>query len=229
MTSRLVGHVADRLGDLLLGERVERRGGLVEHQQVRPAQEGARDRQPLLLAAGDLHPALADDRVEALVGPGEQAVARGLPSAPPGTRRRWRRAARRAGSRGSIPEKSCVSWVTKPMRSRRPSRSTRRAGMPVVEDAAGLRPVEAHEQLHERRLARAGRPDEGDGLAALDPEGDPGRGPERRRSRCVKPTSSKARSNSSSRRTGLAGFGSLGVFRMLLRSWRATPRPRGRR
>ena len=35
--------LADRLADLLLGERVERRGRLVEHQQVRAPQQGARD------------------------------------------------------------------------------------------------------------------------------------------------------------------------------------------
>ena len=41
------------------------------------AKERAGDRQPLLLAAGDLHSAFADDRVEALVGALEKIVRRG--------------------------------------------------------------------------------------------------------------------------------------------------------
>src|SRR6185295_10831743 len=57
----------------------------------------------------------------------------------------------------------------------------RRSRLAVVEDAPVLRRVEADEQLDERRLARARRSDEGDGLAALDLEGDAGerRGPGR--------------------------------------------------
>ena len=70
-------HLADGAGDLLLGERVERGGRLVEDQEVRPAQQRARDRQALLLAPRDLHPALADERVEAAVGPRQQALAGG--------------------------------------------------------------------------------------------------------------------------------------------------------
>ena len=71
-----------------------------------------------------------------------------------------------------MPEKSWVSWVTKPMRSRKPSRSTTSRACAVVEDAAGLRPVEADEELHEGGLARTRGSDESHGLAALDPEGD---------------------------------------------------------
>ena len=68
IASPLRRDVADRLDDPLFGERVERRGRLVEHQQVRTAQQRARDRQPLLLAARHLHAAFADHRVEARVG-----------------------------------------------------------------------------------------------------------------------------------------------------------------
>ncbi len=68
-TSRMVSR------DLLLGQRVERRGRLVEDEQVRPAQQRPGDRQPLLLAARDLDAALADHRVEPAVGARQQAVA----------------------------------------------------------------------------------------------------------------------------------------------------------
>ena len=73
-----VGDVADGLDDALLGERVERRGRFVEDQQVRAPQQRAGNRQPLLLAAGDLDAAFADHRVEAAVGARQQAVARRL-------------------------------------------------------------------------------------------------------------------------------------------------------
>ena len=67
-----LGDVADGAADLLLGQRVELRRRLVEHEEVRLAEQGAGDGQALLLAAGDLHPALADDGVESLVGSVEQ-------------------------------------------------------------------------------------------------------------------------------------------------------------
>ena len=49
-----------------LGLGVERRGRLVEHEDRRVAQDRARDRSPLLLAAREAVAALADDRVVAL-------------------------------------------------------------------------------------------------------------------------------------------------------------------
>jgi hypothetical protein len=58
------GDVADGVDDPFLGERIERRGGFVEHQQVRLSEEGACDRQPLFLAARHLHAAFADHGIE---------------------------------------------------------------------------------------------------------------------------------------------------------------------
>ena len=49
--------------DLLLGLGVERRGRLVEQQDARVLQDGAGDRDALLLAAGELQAALADHGV----------------------------------------------------------------------------------------------------------------------------------------------------------------------
>ena len=73
------GHVADRVGDPLFGQRVERRGGLVEDEQVRSPQQGPGDRQPLLLAPRHLDAAFADHRVETAVRTREQIVAGRLP------------------------------------------------------------------------------------------------------------------------------------------------------
>jgi hypothetical protein len=52
--------VAQRGLDLLLGAGVERAGRLVEDQDARVLEDGARDRDALLLAARELQPALAD-------------------------------------------------------------------------------------------------------------------------------------------------------------------------
>src|ERR1700712_854036 len=63
--------------DLFLGKGIERAGGLVEHQEMRVAEECACYAQPLLLTARYLHAALANDRVEALLRAREQRMRRG--------------------------------------------------------------------------------------------------------------------------------------------------------
>ena len=72
----------ERLLHGALGLRVERRGRLVEHEDRRVAQDRARDRDPLLLAAREAVAALADDGLVALGQRRDQAVdlrgARGL-------------------------------------------------------------------------------------------------------------------------------------------------------
>ena len=60
--------------DRALVGRVERRGRLVEDHDRRVLQQRARDRDALLLAARELQPALADDRVVALRRRGDEAV-----------------------------------------------------------------------------------------------------------------------------------------------------------
>ena len=52
--------------DELLGDAVEVRGGLVEYEDARVLEDHARDREPLLLAAGEAVAALANDRVIAV-------------------------------------------------------------------------------------------------------------------------------------------------------------------
>ena len=61
-----LGEALERLLHRALGLGVEGAGGLVEHQDRRVAQHGARDRDALLLAAGEAVAALADHGVVAL-------------------------------------------------------------------------------------------------------------------------------------------------------------------
>ena len=66
MVVRLARDVVERRLDRFLGAAVERAGGLVEDQDRRVLQQGAGDRHPLLLAARQLQPALADHQFIAL-------------------------------------------------------------------------------------------------------------------------------------------------------------------
>ena len=59
--------------DQPLGLGVQRRGRLVQDQDRGVLQEDARDGQPLLLPARELHAALADERVVALRQPFDKA------------------------------------------------------------------------------------------------------------------------------------------------------------
>ena len=63
---RLCGDAVERLLDRLLGAAVERAGRLVQDQDRRVLEQGAGDRDALLLAARQLEPALADHRLIAL-------------------------------------------------------------------------------------------------------------------------------------------------------------------
>ena len=63
-----------RLLHRLLGFRIECRGGFIEQQDRRIAQEGPRDGESLALAAGKLQPALADQRIIALRQPADEAI-----------------------------------------------------------------------------------------------------------------------------------------------------------
>ena len=69
-----LGQPLERLLDEPLGLRVERRGRLVEHQDRRVPQHGARDRHALLLAAREAVAALADDGLVAVGKRGDQLV-----------------------------------------------------------------------------------------------------------------------------------------------------------
>ena len=64
--------------DVHLALTVQRRGGLVEDQQVGVLEHGPGDRDPLALPAGQLHAPLADGRVVARGQPGDELVGAGL-------------------------------------------------------------------------------------------------------------------------------------------------------
>ena len=111
----------ERLLDGALGLHVERAGGLVEDEHGRVAQDRARDRDALLLAAGEAVAALADDGVVAVGQRGDRGRGSGRRAPPPRSRRRWRRAARSAGSRARRRGRG-----RSPARRRRPRRRARR-------------------------------------------------------------------------------------------------------
>ena len=69
-----------------------------------------------------------------------------------------------------VPPNSHVSWSTMPMFERRSRRRIFEMSRPSRRDRAAVDLVEAHDQVHERGLARAGRADDRDRLARLGDE-----------------------------------------------------------
>ena len=176
----VVGHQHERRAELAVqlhheiddpgaGAGVEIAGGLVGEEHLGPGAEGARERDPLLLAAGELGRIV----VAAVAQPdaGQQLG---------GARRRRPRRGARAGtctfSRAVSVGMSWKDWKTKPTfspRSRaRASSSSAPSSCAVEVDGAGRGPIESGEQAEQRRLAAAGRPDDGDEAARLHREGD---------------------------------------------------------
>src|SRR5262245_52699837 len=72
------GYVADRFADLLLRERIQRRCRLIKNQEIRMPQQSTGNRKALFLSTGQLHASFSDERIEAFVRPGEQAMTRRL-------------------------------------------------------------------------------------------------------------------------------------------------------
>ena len=163
-------HVAQRPLDQRLGVHVERRQRVVEHQHRRAAEDGAGQRQPLPLPAGQRQALLADAGVEAPrqvvhelrlgdpqrlldvgvggVGPAEGEV---LPDA----HREQRRVLEGGGDDAAQLGQRQVADVDA-----------------VDGDPAGGDVVEPADQRGQRRLARAGGPDQRDRLAGGDVEVD---------------------------------------------------------
>ena len=94
-TSSLAMRVLDQ--PLALGVQIA--GRLVQDQDRGILQDGPRDRHPLALAAGELDPPLADQRVISLRQPLDELVGMG----PPRRRLHLRRPRRRAGHRRCSP------------------------------------------------------------------------------------------------------------------------------
>ena len=99
-------------------DRVERGGRLVEDEDARVLEQHAGQRDALLLAAGQLVAALADDRVVAL-GQLADAVVDGRQRAPPPGARVGRVGLRVGRFSRTLAWNRYVSWVTKPMTSPR--------------------------------------------------------------------------------------------------------------
>ena len=160
-----------RLLDARFGVHVERRERIVEHEHAWPPDDGARDREPLTLAARQRQPLFADAGVETP----RQVVRERRPArrrAPSRCRRRSRRGGRSAGSRARSP-RTASAPRTRTRPAPRRLRSDDVAEVVSVEaDRPGRRVVEAREQRRDRGLAGAGRADERERLAGMDLEID---------------------------------------------------------
>ena len=145
--------------DLALGLRVERRGRLVEDQDLRGLQNDPRDRDALLLAAREFEAALADDRVVSVRQRRDKVVnarvAGGLLD---------------LGAAGAGPSVGDVVEDRVVEQHRILRHDPDRAAQTVLRDIpdvlavdldrAGLRIVEAEQQPRDRRFAGAARPDD---------------------------------------------------------------------
>ena len=149
---------------------VEVAGGLVGDEDHRPVDEGARDRDPLLLAAGELvgHPVALAVEADHLEGLGDQGgdVAAG--------------AADDLEGEGDVLADRLVGEQPEVLEDGADVAAQPRdlpAGEPVDllagdVDASRRRAVLAQHEAQERRLARAGGADEEDELALLDVDRD---------------------------------------------------------
>ncbi len=160
--------------NMLLGDVVHRRGGLVQDEQRRILEEGARDRQALALSAGKPHAFLAHLRIE----PPRQIVdelhgvsrPRGVDDRLPA--RRGERAVGDIGGHGVVEQHDLLADEGD-VGAQGGQREL--ADVDAVEqDGARVGTVEARHQVRERALAAAGVADQGQGLARLDADGNAG-------------------------------------------------------
>ena len=121
-----------------LGLHVERARGLVQHEHRRVAEERARDREPLLLAAR--RSGSRARRRPCRSRRGARRGGRGCArrARPPRAARRSRRAARSAGSRARVPWKRYVSCETTPTVRRSVAKLRSRTSWPSKRTAPPL-------------------------------------------------------------------------------------------
>ena len=147
-------HIANRLADLFLGQRIERRSSLVKHQQLRPPQQRPRNRKPLLLAARDLHAASPIT----VSSPLSARASRLSTEACRSTSRHSASVASGPHEQQILADRSrrTVAHPASRIRffSRRASMSISSSRSSVVVNVPRLRPVESHQQLHQRSLPR---------------------------------------------------------------------------
>ena len=162
-------------------DRVDRRRRVVEDQDARVGEHRARDRDALPLPARERVAVLADDRVVAVGQLAHELVgARELRGAHDRFHRRFRIGERDVVAHQS--ENRNVSSNTRPTARRTSRRRTSRTSAPSMRTCPASHVVEARDQPRDGRLARRGRTDERDRLAAVDHEVEPvehaaGRGP----------------------------------------------------
>ena len=163
----------ERLLDVALGFAVERGGGLVENQHRRVLEERARDSEPLPLPARKAHAVLADHGakpfrhfadelhcVRRFGGLNDVSLTRSR-EAPVGDVR---------GDR--VVEQHDILAHQRDVRAQ--AAELEGCDVHAVEqDLSGIRSVEARQQVGERGLARAGGPDQGNGLARFDRKRNP--------------------------------------------------------
>ena len=159
-------HVRKRGLDAVLGGGVDARGGVVQDQDARLGQQGTGDRHALALPAAERQAALADERVETIGQLLEQlrqpgALRRGgdVLLARVGARVGDVVAERRREQEGVVRDHGHLAAQR---------RGIHLAHVHAVhEHGALVHVVQARDEHHERRLARAGRPDDRDGAARL--------------------------------------------------------------
>ena len=167
---RLAGHQrAQAVLDMALGDRVQRTGRLVEQEDRRVLEDGARERDALPLAAGELHAALADQRRIAFLGLADELVRVRL-----ARRRPHLLVARVQPAVADVLEQAAMEQhrVLRNHRDRAAQALLRdpRDVDAVDEDAALLEVEQAQHEVQQRALAAAGVADEADLLARADPQ-----------------------------------------------------------
>ena len=163
----------ERVEDDGLCFRIDRRGGLVENEDGRVLEKGARDADALAFASGQPHAALADlglvavgQALDEFVGVGrlgglDDLLQRRLQAAVPDV----------VGDRPGKEHRVLghhADLAAQRLEAQRPHVA------PVEEHTPALRIVETRDQVHQRGLPGAGRPHDGDDLAGLHVERDVG-------------------------------------------------------
>ncbi len=147
--------------DLRLRRRVDRGGRVVEDQDARVDREGARDRDPLPLAARERDAALADHRLVALRQPLDELVRLREPRDALDLGVAHLRAAERDVLAHGRREEERILRDDADLAAQRGERDVAHVDA-VDEHAARVDVVEARHERGERRLARAGVADERD-------------------------------------------------------------------
>lgn len=159
------------LEDFVLGARIDGRGGVVEDEDLRVEQQGARDGDALSLAAGEVHAGFAEHGVVAVLELGDEVVRAGDARGAFDLFARGCRMAEGDVRGDGVREEEVVLEDDADVRAERLHRKVVQRDA-VEGDASGGRVVEARDEREQGGLAGAGGAGDGDGLAGLGDEGD---------------------------------------------------------